>query len=152
MRKNNAIETAGRPVRPESHISQTAAASMWQTIKNCPVQHKIQYKTALLGVLGRNLSGSAIGVLIAKFVLWCRENDYAPVLDFRGVERIGSGLVESALMYYEDHYGECNKKAVRVIRETDSGLRNPDDAAYLSDILSAPPSRRPLAGEAEADG
>lgn len=145
MRKNNAIETAERP---ESHISQTAAASMRQTIKNCPVQHK----TALLGVLGRNLSGSAIGVLIAKFVLWCRENDYAPVLDFRGVERIGSGLVESALMYYEDHYGECDKKAVQVVRETDPGLRNPDDAAYLSDILSAPPSRRSLAGEAEADG
>lgn len=148
MRKNNAIKTAERPVRPESHISQTADASMRQTIKNCPVQ----YKTALLGVLGRNLSGSAIGVLIAKFVLWCRENDYAPVLDFRGVEGIGSGLVESALMYYEDHYGECDKKAVQVVRETDPGLRNPDDAAYLSDILSAPPSRRPLAGEAEADG
>lgn len=149
MRKNNAIKTAERPVRPESHISQTAAAEgRRQTIKNCPVQ----YKTALLGVLGRNLSGSAIGVLIAKFVLWCRENDYAPVLDFRGVERIGSGLVESALMYYEDHYGECDKKAVQVVRETDPGLRNPDDAAYLSDILSAPPSRRSLAGEAEADG
>lgn len=145
MKKNNAIETTEWP---ERHISQTATASMQQTTKNCPVQ----YKTALLGVLGRNLSGSAIGVLIAKFVLWCRENDYAPVLDFRGVERIGSGLVESALMYYEDHYGECDKKAVRVIRETDSGLRNPDDVAYLSDILSAPPSRRPLAGEAEADG
>ena len=97
-------------------------------------------KTAVLGRLGQNLSGGAIGVLIARFVLWCGENKYTPVLDFRGVENLGWSVVESACLF---HSSSCTKEnlpgTVKVYK--DSFLKTPDAANFLHQALSKLPSR-----------
>lgn len=107
-----------------------------------------RYKTVLLGLLGKELSGSALGVLVAKFVLWCGDNGCLPVLDFRGVERVGGGFIESAVIHYEDYFSSGRGEAVKVIFEADKSMRGRDDVESMCEILSKPPDKMPI----ETDG
>ena len=75
-------------------------------------EKKVEYRTALMGILGTRLSGPAIGALLAKFVLWCDQEGFIPVLDFEGVEWVGQGVIEGAFFYHEDH---CQEKTVHVL-------------------------------------
>ena len=107
----------------------------------CASEEEQICKTALLGILGKNLAGSALGVLVAKFILWCRENNYSPFLDFRGVETIGESFVESALLHYEDYYDTCDRGAVKVEFRIDDRMRSKDAVTFLCSSLSSPPIR-----------
>lgn len=98
----------------------------------------VKYKTAALGLLGKKLSGSALGVLTARFVLWCRENGFAPVLDFNGVEFLGNSFLESAYIYYEDFAPSVKGDILEVLFLQGPHLKNPDDARFMCQFLSCP--------------
>lgn len=59
-------------------------------------------RTVRLAGLGKRPSGSAIGAMLVKFLVWCGKNGYCPIFDVRGVERIGTSLIEGAIMQFRD--------------------------------------------------
>ncbi|HCA41543.1 MAG TPA: hypothetical protein DEP01_08740 [Aminobacterium sp.] len=69
-------------------------------------------KKIVLGILGTQFDGVAIGILIAKFVLWCWTHNYTAILDFSGVIYIGEHVFTGTQQYFCDYKKSLNGEII----------------------------------------
>ena len=95
-----------------------------------------EMKAMNFGRIGSSLRGVAVGVVAAKFVLWCRINGYVPVFNCRGVCSISSEVLESMKTYFDDMISSCGGDPVRVRLVADDKFRDSAEMKKICEHMS----------------